>query len=109
MAYITNRNTYSVVYGTASDDTIYNSDISHYSTLDGGAGNDSIYTYQGNQLTIRGGTGNDTIRINSLYSNRHVIQYSEGDGNDLIQGFKSDSTLSLESGSYTSMISGWKN
>lgn len=82
MSYIRNSNSYAVVNGTSSDDTIYNSGITHYSQLNGGAGNDSIYNEQGNSVTIRGGTGNDTIRIMSLYANNNVIQYNEGDGND---------------------------
>ena len=110
MAYYSNNNTYASIYGGAEDDTIYNSGITHYSILDGGAGDDSIYTYQGNQLTIRGGKGNDTIRINSLYSNRHVIQYFEGDGNDYIYDdyFSPNWTLRIGdgTGTYSTQSSG---
>lgn len=68
MAYIKNTSSHANVQGTSGDDQIYNTDISHWSVIDAGAGNDSIYSYQGNYLTIRGGTGDDTIRIKSLYS-----------------------------------------
>lgn len=74
----------STLYGNSGNDTIHNYDISHWAVLDGGAGNDSIYSSHGNNVTIKGGTGNDTIRIKDLNAKNNVIQYSSGDGNDLI-------------------------
>ena len=58
--YIKNTAAYATVYGYEGDDTVYNTDISHWSVIDAGEGNDSIYSYQGNYLTISGGAGDVT-------------------------------------------------
>ena len=66
----------------------------------------SIQISSGKNITINGGTGDDTIRIKSLYAGNNVIQYSEGDGNDYIDGFNSNDTLQIYNSSYNTMISG---
>ena len=114
--------------GGSGNDSIYNSTSSSYTinnaygyvTIDGGSGNDIINNYDprvsinggsGNDsirlggwknITVRGGTGNDTI--SNLGSN-NVIQYQSGDGNDVIQGFNSTSTLKItDESSYSTSI-----
>ena len=108
--YISNTGAYATIYGNGGNDTISNYDISHWSVLDGGAGNDKISSEQGNNLTIIGGLGNDTISFKSLYSNNHVIQYNSGDGNDYIEDTWGNPTATLEigggTGTYSSLLSG---
>ena len=75
----------------------------HYSNdndniLDLGAGNDRA-TILGDSNTISGGEDNDYF-YNSNASNT-VFRYSAGDGNDLIDGFNSTSTLIIGGGSGT--------
>ncbi|MBR4642449.1 MAG: hypothetical protein IKO74_06960 [Selenomonadaceae bacterium] len=107
--------------GGNGNDTIYNvTDInvqlSTNSTLIGGAGNDYIYN-TGNDVTITGGTGNDTIRLGAALAGRRparyevggeniLINYTTGDGFDLIQGFDSKATLSVSGGTYSTKKSG---
>ena len=81
------------------NDTISNSRSNI--TISGGAGNDSI-TNSGYNVSISGGKGNDTISLG--YAN--LIQYTSGDGKDLIQGFDADDTLSISGGSYSTQASG---
>ena len=64
----------------------------------GSNGNDKI-TNSGSNVTILGGDGNDTITNNG--GSNVLFQYTEGDGNDLIQGFRADSTLQIGNGSDT--------
>ena len=108
--YISNTGAYATIYGNGGNDTISNNDISHWSVLDGGAGNDKISSEQGNNLTIIGGLGNDTINFKSLYSNNHVIQYNSGDGDDYIEDTWGNPNATLEigggSGNYFTLQSG---
>ena len=71
-------------------------------TLTGGNGNDHIYNY-GSNVLISGDTGNDTITNGG---DKVLIKYQAGDGNDFIQGFRADSTLSIGGGIYSSKRSG---
>ena len=89
----------SSIDGGAGNDLISNSgdDV----TLLGGAGNDSISNF-GSNVTLNGGKGNDTLSLN--YAN--LIEYKSGDGNDLIQGFNEDDTLSISGGSYSTQEKG---
>ncbi|MBR3497614.1 MAG: hypothetical protein IKO05_01315 [Selenomonadaceae bacterium] len=67
----------------------------------GGSADDNI-SVNGTGATISGGKGDDTI--DSSGSNV-TFKYSSGDGNDLIQGFDSSSTLQI-SGKVSSVKSG---
>ena len=68
--------------GGAGDDTISNVNI--YTSISGGAGNDYIKNDpETSALTINGGTGNDTIESHGEV----LFQYASGDGNDVIIGF----------------------
>ena len=79
-------------------------------SLKGGAGNTTI-TGSKNSDTIIAGTGETTINaaagddIISLGSASALVQYSSGEGNDIIQGFNENSTLSIND-TYTTTTSG---
>ena len=77
------------ITGTAAADEISNSDYG--ATIQAGGGNDSI-SNTGAIVSISGGAGNDFIE-NSGEDVTFVCNY--GDGNDSIQGFKENSTLSI--------------
>ena len=83
---ITNYGAYSMLYGNAGDDSINNTSI-------------------GDHSTIIGGTGNDTIILGTA-SDNNIIEYASGDGNDIIEGFNSDDTIRITSGTYTKSTSG---
>ena len=87
-------------------------------TINTGAGNDYVYNID-DSVTISGGKGNDEIFNNcyrqsdgSIYyytddrGSNVTFKYAEGDGNDIIYGFKADSTLSIGGGSYSTKKSG---
>ena len=89
--------TNSLLLGGEGNDSIANGQAQ--ATLDGGKGNDYIYN-DGNDVTINGSTGDDTIQNNGLagYGDNVIFQYKAGDGNDVVQGFKANSTLSISGG-----------
>jgi len=107
-----------VLIGGDGNDTIsnianINRELATNTTIIGGAGDDSIYNI-GNQITITAGEGNDTIWLVSGYrdnarqdsgSENVLINYTAGDGDDSIYGFRADSTLSIGGGEYSSVIS----
>ena len=77
---------YSSVDAGAGNDTIYNN-YGYRSTLFGGAGNDSIYNfYRANEVMILGGDGTDTIENRG--TNRNVT-INAGEGNDIIKNTNS--------------------
>ena len=89
---------YTTVNGGADNDTIENR--GSWASISGGAGNDSILsTGSSMEVTINPGTGDDTITFENVRS--QLIQYAPGDGNDIIYGFKSNSTLQIADGSGT--------
>ncbi|MBD3879064.1 MAG: hypothetical protein SR1Q5_05175 [Quinella sp. 1Q5] len=84
------------INGGSGNDSIDN-DGSNVS-INGGSGDNSIYNDSSN-VSINGGSGNDTIET-YRYSNA-LIKYNPSDGNDLITGFNSDSTLQIGDGTAT--------
>ena len=75
----------------------------------GNEGNDKIYSC-GSNVTINAGAGNDSIWNGGYYDSNGwysysgsnvLFTYSSIDGNDVIYGFKADSTLSISGGSYS--------
>lgn len=103
--------------GSNGNDTILNA--GKYNTIEAGNGDDSInshvvdtflygtdYIYRaGSYASINAGAGNDIVSLSS-YNNYNVIQYANGDGNDKIYNLGSTDTLTITSGSYSSMPSG---
>ena len=69
-----------------------------------GHGNDSINN-RGDGVTINAGKGDDTIRCASFFYH-NLIQYSEGDGNDVVTSYGSNDTIQITSGSYSYQNSG---
>ncbi|MBR1579780.1 MAG: hypothetical protein IJ668_04705, partial [Selenomonadaceae bacterium] len=93
---------YVTLDGGNGNDTIESHDP--YTSISGGKGNDSIYVSGWADVTINGGAGNDTITNLGAYN---VIQYKSGDGNDLIQGYNSTSTIRLnDNAKYSTRTSG---
>ena len=60
---------------------------------------------EASNLTIKGGKGDDTIAISSK-SLMNVLQYANGDGNDIVYGYTSTDTINITSGKYTTQTSG---
>ena len=113
--YVNNSGDSVTINTGAGNDSVRNIDSSSV-TIYTGEGNDLVYN-NGSSVTITGGKGNDTIynswhnlygRVDIYSSNSSsiVFKYSSGDGNDKIYGFKSDSTLSIGGGSYSTKKSG---
>ena len=84
MSWISNYLSNTVVTGTAWADTITNY----------GIGN----------VTIAGGTGNDSIDNHNYSGN--LYWYNYGDGNDTINGFTANDVLKINGWSYSTMVSG---
>jgi len=85
----------SITAGTGND-SIYNR--GDFVTIDDGAGDDYIYNEFGSNVTINAGTGNDTVSLGNSGVDNNFIKYSLGDGNDIIYGFRTDSTLQIGNG-----------
>ena len=80
------------------NDCIFNSN-SHNVIINSGTGCDSIKNWYGNNLTINGGADDDFIDIISdSFESNEVIQYANGDGNDIINGYNSHDTIRITSG-----------
>jgi len=92
-----NQYEHTTLDGGAGDDTISNMNI--YTSISGGAGNDYIKNdSETSALTINGGTGNDTIESHGEV----LFQYASGDGNDVIIGYNYGyDTLQIAADSYT--------
>ncbi len=113
-----------LIKGEAGDDYVQlHRNLAKNSTVFGGDGNDLIYTgasvaviraeadddyihiySEASENTINAGTGNDTIE--SHCENGVYYQYVDGDGNDLIQGFTKNDTLSISNEIYSTSRSG---
>ncbi len=108
-----NDTVYNGAYGESAtintgngNDFVYNGLYSSASKISLGAGNDTLVSDWGALLTISGGKGDDSIKLD-VHSDRAVIEYASGDGNDTIDGFNPTDTLSLTGGAITgSVISG---
>ena len=106
--YIHNTGSNATINSDSGDNIVDNSWESSLVAIDLGAGNDSIYN-SGNNATISAGKGNDTITISNNYNdegNNILIKYASGDGKDIIEGFKENSTLSISGSSYSKKTSG---
>ena len=77
--------------GGAGNDTITSFDPRV--SLNGGDGDDSVNANGWENVTLKGGAGDDTIVAKGL---RNVIEYGANDGNDLIVGYDSTSTVLIK-------------
>lgn len=121
--FIYSSNNDSTIKGGDGDDTIENT--ANRVTIDGGDGNDSIISSNervsinggsGNdyisskysQATINADTGDDTISLdNESYIYDNLIQYADGDGNDVVENYHIDDIIQITSGILNgSLISG---
>lgn len=95
-----NRGTGARIACNAGNDHITNTE--NYCSISGGAGDDTIEStgFYSVGVTINGGTGNDSIKLNSDKKN-NVIQYSPGDGYDTVEGWNNENTLQIAGGDYT--------
>ncbi len=91
------KGTASTLNGGDGNDKIRNAGASDV-LITGGSGNDSLCSSNGKNVTINAGAGDDTIRVTTGYN---LIQHAQGDGNDIIYGYKTTDTLQLTSGSIT--------
>ena len=98
--YINNEDSNTTINGKTDRDVIINNGSSVI--INGDAGNDSIKN-KGAGVTIIGGKGNDSIKNTG---ENVLFQYTDGDDNDVIEGFNSTSTLSISGGSYSTQRSG---
>ncbi|MBR4641939.1 MAG: hypothetical protein IKO74_04355 [Selenomonadaceae bacterium] len=91
-----------VISGDGNDTLI---GIGSSGTLDGGAGNDTNLV-GGSNTSVRGGTGNDFIKL--IYqSSDNIIVCNSGEGNDTIENFNENTTLSIDdSDTYFAGVSG---
>ena len=90
--YIDNKQGKNVtINGGADSDTISNSGLS--ATIDGGLGDDSIWS-NANFVSIAGGGGGDKISL-SNNSEKNLLQYNLGDGDDTVWGMSENSTLRI--------------
>ena len=94
-----------MIDGGDDDDNIasYGASVS----IDGGAGEDKIFIYTdygSSNATIDGGAGNDSIRAENISGN--VYRFTAGTGTDTIYGFNENDTIYVDSGSYSTQISG---
>lgn len=102
MANFNNTKSNTIIAGTSGNDYIFNDWRGSKVSIDGGSGNDTIYSNAYN-VTVKSGAGNDRI---SLAATNNLIQYANGDGNDTIWGFNESDTLTITSGSYSTQTSG---
>ncbi|WP_267191151.1 putative Ig domain-containing protein [Xanthomonas dyei] len=74
----------SVLSGGAGDDLLYGrAEVRASDVLYGGDGDDKLYAYFGYNANLSGGRGNDEIHLGYGKDN---IQYSLGDGSDIVKG-----------------------
>ncbi|MBR6014265.1 MAG: calcium-binding protein [Selenomonadaceae bacterium] len=109
----------SLINGGNGNDKIFSS--ANNATINGGAGKDTIessgnnsfvygdagidhITINGKDNTVSGGAGNDIIRLDETGAINTVVQYTVGDGNDIIYGFKADDKLEIIGGSLKATV-----
>jgi|GEM_PF-1611032 len=88
-----NASTVTVDGGTGNDTILVGAN--NNGLVYGGAGDDSIYIYANtSNVTVNGGSGNDTIGLSSQAA--AFVQFSPGNGNDVVYGFNENDTLIID-------------
>jgi hypothetical protein len=95
---------YSSINCGAGNDTVFLW-FGKRNTLDCGDGNDFVESWDDN-LTFIGGKGDDTLFGSGGGNGKISIIYKNGDGNDYIEGVNSNSRLSISGGTYSTQTSG---
>ena len=109
---------YNSIHGGNGNDNLYITNS--YSTIDGGKDNDFIFVYQGKN-SINGNDGSDIILVRSeantviggagddffdlTDSTKTIIDYTQGDGQDVIYGYNTSHVIKIK-GDYSTVISG---
>ena len=97
--FIENAASTTSINGGAGDDSIANSGSSVL--ISGGDGNDTIdngaYYANVSNVSIEASAGNDLIILGDEAKN-NLIHYTDGDGKDLVTGFKANDTLQIGDG-----------
>lgn len=91
---------YITIDGGEGDDSLYSN--ANYATILGVGGDDTLRAgYYGYFQLLDGGTGDDVLSLDggARYA---TIKYAAGDGNDVIWGYNSDTTIHITSGAITS-------
>ena len=105
------------------NDPIYSSESGYNVSINMGAGNDSVYNYEGDYATITTGAGNDTVHNRSWYTTINTgagddsiyndydsnkgISISGGTGNDTISNDGENVFFVYNSGDGNDVIQGW--
>ena len=99
--YIYNNGTNVSINGGSGDDSIENVTLSIWNSEQ-----QEYEIFSPDNVTIEGGAGNDYI--NNIDGLNVLFRYKEGDGSDIIDGFRADSTLLIGggSGTYLTQLSG---
>lgn len=78
---VDNAASYATIIADAGNDSISNT--GEIVSISGGAGSDYIYN-TGEEVTINAGTGNDTIELSQSNEIENRVEYSSGDGDNVI-------------------------
>lgn len=87
---------YATIQGGDGNDYI-NPIYSDSSSIQGGEGDDTIIN-EGHNATLIGGAGDDVVSLHGASIEGSVIQYADGDGNDIIYGFTENSSIHITAG-----------
>ena len=100
------------LFGGAGNDSL--SGGSDKDTLSGGSGNDKLLGGSGNDC-IKGGTGNDSLwggtGNDTLWGDdgKDNFYYAKGDGNDVIFGFETGDTLTIDNIAFKTSMASYDN
>lgn len=109
---------YNSIHGGNGNDNLYITNS--YSTIDGGKDDDFIFVYQGKNSingndgsdiilvrgeanTVSGGAGDDFFDLTD--STKTIIDYTQGDGQDVIYGYNTSHVIKIK-GAYSTLESG---
>ena len=104
--YIYSKNGSSLYIDGGEDDDTIKTDSGDNNSINGGAGNDVISLKSQWEATVNAGRGDDKIYSDSVDSSGILFQYENGDGNDVITGWKNSDSITISGGSHSTQLSG---